>query len=495
MKSRTLVCVTAIVLFATLATSVRLSAQQTRYKLIDIGTLGGPSAHGPGNGGGSPLLNNGGIVAGTAETSTPDPNAPNCGNPDCFLSHGFRWQDGVLTDLGALPGGNSSDAHAINAHGWIVGISTNGEVDPSNPACGFPPLCPQFRTVLWKDGEIIDVGTLGEGLESDPFYVNNGGQVVGSSTINTTPDRFSFLGAQTHAFIWQNGVMRDLGTLGGLDSFASFGCNNQRSDLVAGGSFTNSTPNATTGVPTSHPFLWHNGRMTDLGTLGGTLAGAQCANNQGQVIGQSNLAGDMEQHAFSWEHGTLTDLGTLGGSFSFAAWLNNEGEAVGVATTAGDQAFHATLWRNGRITDLGSLAGDCFSVADAINSKHQIVGKSFSCDFSSIRAVLWDKGSIINLNAAIPEPININDRGEIAGVGRPPGCDDENLCGHQFLLIPCASGQGCEGRDSFSAQIESAAITTTLTQRREMTKEFVAHLRARLAQRYHIRGLRASPRD
>jgi probable HAF family extracellular repeat protein len=42
-------------------------------------------------------------------------------------------------------------------------------------------------------------------LGSDASYVNDGGQVVGSSTINTTPDPFSFLGAQTHAYIWKNG--------------------------------------------------------------------------------------------------------------------------------------------------------------------------------------------------------------------------------------------------------------------------------------------------
>src|SRR6266571_331270 len=147
-----------------------------------------PRLMGPGNGPGSQLLNNAGIVAGTADTSTPDPNAPNCFNADCFLSHAFRWEDGVLTDLGTLPGGNFSGANAVNARGWIAGGSTTAEVDPLNTACGFQPLCPQFHGVLWKDGEIIDIGTLGEGLESNTTYVNNAGEVVGFSTINTSPD-------------------------------------------------------------------------------------------------------------------------------------------------------------------------------------------------------------------------------------------------------------------------------------------------------------------
>src|SRR5260370_106633 len=96
-----------------------VTAQHTQFKLIDIGTLGGPAAYGPGNGIGSQLLNSAGIVVGTANTSTPDPNAPNCINTDCFLSHAFRWKQGVLTDLGTLPGGYFSNANAINARGWI----------------------------------------------------------------------------------------------------------------------------------------------------------------------------------------------------------------------------------------------------------------------------------------------------------------------------------------------------------------------------------------
>ena len=79
MKSAKLVCVALMILLATLALPVQLAAQHTRYKVIDIGTLGGPAAYEQGNGPGtSQTLNNAGVVAGTADTSTPDPT---CGQP------------------------------------------------------------------------------------------------------------------------------------------------------------------------------------------------------------------------------------------------------------------------------------------------------------------------------------------------------------------------------------------------------------------------------
>jgi len=487
MKSKTLKFALGMVLLAELATPFLLVAQKTSYRLIDIGTLGGPSAHGPSNGGGSPFLNNPGTVVGSADTSIP------CNNPNnCPVFHAFRWQNGVLTDLGALSAQvNDSATNAINARGWITGFSQTVELDPVTGS-------PAGHAVLWADDQIMDLGTLSTGIQSSGNYINNGGAVVGISTIDTTFDPFATslgpFSSPTHVFTWKNGVMQDLGTLGGPDSFSFSGCNNQRSDLVTGASYTNLTANAATGFPTLHAFLWQNGKMTDIPTLGGTFAFAQCANNQGQVVGQSNLTGDSGcdgsldgscfQHAFLWDHGMLTDLGTFGGDLSVAGWINNAGDVVGGAYTTNDESFHATLWRQGRITDLGTLPGDCASAASAINSKGQIVGQSFNCDTLTSRSVLWDMGSIIDLNVLSLDALDINDRGEIAGVEVPPGCFPgmDTLCaGPAFLLIPCAGGQGCEGKDSFIAQIESPAIATTLTQRREITKAFVARLRSRLA--------------
>jgi uncharacterized membrane protein len=79
MKSRILTCITAMT-FAVLAIPVGLAAQDAtapskkvqhhHYKLIDIGTFGGPRSFvGVGN---VQVLNNRGIVAGRADTSTTD---------------------------------------------------------------------------------------------------------------------------------------------------------------------------------------------------------------------------------------------------------------------------------------------------------------------------------------------------------------------------------------------------------------------------------------
>jgi uncharacterized membrane protein len=116
-----------------------------------------------------------------------------CGGDDgygSFITHAFRWKEGTVTELGALP---PEETDCSNAY-QVAGFSENGELDP---LLGIN----QSRAVRWKDGEIENLGSFG-GNQNIPVSINNRGQIVGASQ-NTIPDPFSFFGStQVRAFLW-----------------------------------------------------------------------------------------------------------------------------------------------------------------------------------------------------------------------------------------------------------------------------------------------------
>ena len=387
---------------------------------------------------------------------------PDCLQIDCFVWHGVvRGVNGVLTDLGALgtlPGGNNSAPVWITETGLIAGLSENGLIDPLTDF-------PQFRAVLWnRDRSIVDLGTLG-GNSSMGLSANSRGQVVGVAlnAIEENPDfapvmTFFFPAAtQARAFLWQHGFMQDLGTLGGNDA-ASWGVN--ESGQIVGLSYTNTTPNGTTGIPTVHPFLWKNGTMQDLGSLGGTLSipgsldhfgGIRVINESGEVAGTSTLAGDEVWHAFVWSNGRMIDLGTLGGSSSDALAINEAGVVVGRADFSPDSPYHhAVLWRNASIQDLGVVDPCQNSTATSVNSANHIVGGLGPCtddpnDPTYFSAFYTEKGKpMVDLNTLITpaseihltDAWNINNRGEILANGKLPDGSERVA-----LLVPIRPGR------------------------------------------------------
>ena len=463
MKTRSCSSILITALFV-LAIPVPGTAAQPHYhyKLIDLGTFGGQSSstsEAPAR-----VVNNRGAVVGGVDTSTPNPSSSNpclfC-SPSPLLSHAFQWQGNLLTDLGAFPGANTSFANSVTDSGVSVGWSSdNAHLDP---LLGVP----QMRATMWKNGAIVDLGTVGGGYESVAIAANNRGQVVGVSA-NLVPDPFGPLGTQNRVFLWQNGAMEDLNTLGGNDAglidLIGVVAVNERGQ-VAACSYTNAIANPTTGTPTLNPFLWEHGSMRDLGTLGGTSGCATTLNDRGQVAGYSNLRGDLAFHAFVWDREELKDLGTFGGERSVALAINNAGHVIGRADVTAictacapgnqQQVHHPFLWKDGEMIDLGLIGGDTAGTAYSINSRGQIVGTSIqctlinpdeSCDGPVSHAFLWEDGSLFNLQSLIDpaskiilnNTTSINERGEIAGTGILPNGEP-----HAYLLVPCGAGDVC----------------------------------------------------
>lgn len=417
-RSRALIAVAICCLaaFAAPRQAVARSGAAYPYTLIDPGTFGGPSSFLdlPG----VPISSDGTVI-GTADTTTPDPDFPSDDFHDGYVQHAFAWRDGRLTDLGALPpgAGNNSDVYDLNGDGVGAGVSETGLVDP---LLDFPA---QHATVF-VHGRLIDLGTLG-GYESGAQFINAGGQVAGISS-NTTVDPFpndNFwipFGTEMRGFVWRDGVMRDLGTLGGSDTAQAV--QNQRGQ-IAGYSYTNFTPNPTTGLPTIHPFLWDHGHMRDLGSLGGTIALANWMNDRGDVVGMSNLAGDETGHPFLWAHGSMRDLGSLGGGFGAANYVNNRGDVTGGALAA-DDTFHGFLWRQGKLVDLPPVGDAVHAFGNALNDRDQVVGNELDADFNETDAALWSDGRGYDLNTLVgPTSFQmisadyINDQGAIFGHG------------------------------------------------------------------------------
>lgn len=527
MNSKITLSIAAVVATAVLVIPMRIQGQleQRRhhhYKLIDVGTFGGP-------GGGfenpsSPVLNNGGMLVGYSDTAISDPFSPNC-FLDCYVDQSWVLQNGVLTPLSPISGGAGSYPFAINARGQIAGISQNGAIDAST---GWP----EAEAVLWQDGGITNLGTLG-GTQSVADDVNDEGQAVGAA-LNGTFDPFAnntllacvfypvvegpcysftetFLftapaTTETHAFLWTKGQgMQDLGTLGGPDSAAWF---INDGGQIAGESFTSFTANPSSGVPTIDPFFWDpkDRKMLDLGGLGGTFGAALFMNGQGQVIGLSNLPGDTTYHPFIWSKSEgMKDLGTLGGTVAAPHWINDSGEVVGFANLSGDQNRHAFLWRNGVMTDLGTL-GYPESESASMNTQGQIVGSSFVFNGPS-RGLIWENGAPpADLNTLVSPGMTmsvtvayvIDDRGEIGCLGLDPGDAEEHAC----LLIPCDENHpGVEGCDyslvdpAAAAEVRSGDITkaaaVAASQPRLSMAEMMSRSRSSIADRYRKFG--ASP--
>lgn len=314
----------------------------------------------------------------------------------------------TLTDLGTL-GGEYSRGMSINNLGQVTGVSsTAGTSD--------------LRAFLYSDGVMSNLGTLG-GSGSYGWGINDHGQVTGrADTLYYVP----------HAFSTNGSTMTDLGTMSNRLFGVGTGINN--AGHVTGFAYT--TYAYTSSIP-AHAFVYRDGVMTDLGTLGGSESYGYGINDANEVTGQSSTS-TGQTHAFVHKNGSMLDLGTLGGGYSFGRAINNAGQVTGSAETSNGQS-HTFLYSNGVMSDLGTLGGGK-SRGNDINNLGQITGFAYSKDDSTYRAFVYSDGAMLDLNELLDplstagwflsEGTGINDLGQITGEGSFNGQQ------RAFLLTP-----------------------------------------------------------
>jgi probable HAF family extracellular repeat protein len=265
--------------------------------------------------------------------------------------------------------------------------------------------------------------------------MNRSRQVVGMSGATSATGQL-----ENHAFLWSNGVMRDLGNFGPIPApgrVSSTATAINDAGKVVGWA------NRPDGE--SHAFLWFNGNMQDLGTLGGEMSGATGINAAGQVVGYSELpaapGGSPVTHAFLWQNGTMKDLGTLGGDYSRAFAINNLGVVVGESRTTAGGPIHAFRWANGVMTDIQPTGGR--SQAIAINRGGRIVGLRGS------RATVWVDGQSRLWGPAgeISAAMGINTAGLVVGTTQVNGVSRALIWNKGVMSdLPAAGGGAARGQ-------------------------------------------------
>jgi probable HAF family extracellular repeat protein len=370
----------------------------------------------------------------------------------CF-SNAVAQASYKVQDLGVQHGDNLGMPMGLNNYGWTLNMEQflhPFSLSTANPAAR--------GTDSITIGELnLELGTLG-GKNSSINWggINDRGESVGmSETSVPDPNGEDVCYFGTHLtclpFLWKNGVMSALPTLGGNNGQASAINNSgQIAGYAENGIVDPTCPPGTVTNRIDLPVLWQKvqgqiqaqalppyGKDTDGIAFG--------INNQGQAVGYSGTCIAVH-YAVLWENLTAIALPNLGNPFAVAYAINSRGQIVGQAVNS-DGTPVAVLWENNTVTSLGGgdlPPGDAASFATSINNRGQSVGSSFNSTGSWSHGLLWQNGVMTDLNTVFPasdhlyvvSASNINESGQIAGMAVVMhGSQLENVV-HGFLATP-----------------------------------------------------------
>jgi probable HAF family extracellular repeat protein len=146
-------------------------------------------------------------------------------------------------------------------------------------------------------------------------------------------------------------------------------------------------------------------------------------NDKGQIVGNSET-GDGRIQGFVWKNGAMTKLPTLGGSWSNANAINENGVVAGVAEVESGR-WHAVIYRKGRVQDLGTLGTGTAAGANDINNFDVVVGGSATDGQNGAMPFIYSAGEMRQLplppGASSGRATRVNDAGWVVGSFVPNG--------------------------------------------------------------------------
>ncbi len=305
-----------------------------------------------------------------------------------------------------VPIGTLGGTVSVGSDGVAVGSSRNASA--------------AWRGYSFAGGVMTDLGTLG-GTFSFANGINLHGTITGAASIAGD--------GETHAVVWNEFGIIDLGTIAGYKSAQGLGIN--KHGAVVGEA--NLRPAGGFALPNSQAFYVGTSGMVSLPTLGGRYSRATRISEKDVIVGLAELATSADVHAVIWQpakHGgwLITDLGTLPGYSSSAAnALNKHGVTIGWSFNSALTQASAFRYRNS-MEELPGLGGTR-SAAAGINDHNVVVGWSDLPVIGTRHAVMWDSaGNITDLNAFLPagsgwvlnNAASISHHGDIVGTGTDP---------------------------------------------------------------------------
>jgi probable HAF family extracellular repeat protein len=370
----------------------------------------------------------------------------------CF-SNAVAQASYKVQDLGVQHPDNLGMAMGLNNYGWTENMEQL--LDHFTLSTLYPPV---QGTVRISIGDLnLELGTLGGKNSSINWNgINDPGEAVGmSETSVSDPNGEDVCGFGTHLtcspFLWQNGTMIALPTVGGNNGQAS-AINNrgQVAGYAENGIADSTCPQGVENFMVDLPVMWDKGIAMALPTINGDPDGVAFGiNNRGQAVGYSGTC-TAANYAVVWENGTATKLRDLGDPGGIAYAINSHNQVVGQAVNSDGTAL-AAIWQNHTVAALGGLMpGDVASFATSINNRGQVVGSSFDSRANWSHGLLWQNGMMIDLNTVFPassnlyvvSASNINESGQIAGMAVEMSGSHAGTIVHAFLATPVDEDQG-----------------------------------------------------